>query len=356
MQPSIHTADHAHQAATVRAGKAGDVLAVVSQSGPTVSFFDAASDQLLDTVEVLAEPHEICFDPTQRLLWCASTYNSGYYNANSGRRSEVTVIDADSRRIVEVVDLAPEHAPHGLALDPVRGRLYVSVEGSESRPGGVVVIDTTTRRPIGRIDTGAPGPHWFVISPDGRAGYASNKEAPFVSVVDLERGELTAKVEVPGSEGLAISADGSRVFVAAPHGAFGGRTSDDPPAGIRVIDTGTASITGILSTENAVLPVHVTTTGKLLVGELRVTPEGRQEAGRLTVFSVDGQERLGSIEVGQAPLTITSSADGALGYVSCLVSSTVDVIELDTMRRLARLDIATRGETGAHGLAYIPKA
>lgn len=115
----------------------------------------------------------------------------------------------------------------GWALDPARGRPDVSVEGSPDRPGGVVVIDTQTRRPLGRIDTDAPGPHWFAIDPTGRTGCATNKEAPFASVVDLERGILTAKVEVPGSEGLAVAGhwnpghrhpDGVRVSTSCPRG------------------------------------------------------------------------------------------------------------------------------------------
>lgn len=93
-----------------RADRDGDVLAVISQSGPTVSFFDAASDRLLGAVEVPAEPHELRFDPTQRLLWCTTAYQSGYYHANSGRRTELTAIDPDTRRVVEVVDLSPNTA------------------------------------------------------------------------------------------------------------------------------------------------------------------------------------------------------------------------------------------------------
>ncbi|MFI9251554.1 YncE family protein [Streptomyces sp. NPDC053069] len=345
-----------------RAGREGDVLAVVSQSGPAVSFHDVACDRHLGTVEVPAEPHELCFDPVQRLLWCSSTYRSGYYHANTGRSTELTVIDPDTRRIVEVVDLAPEHGPHGLALDAARGRLYVSVEGAADRPGGVVVIDTATRRPLGRIDTGAPGPHWFAIDPTGRTGYAANKEAPFVSVVDLERGALTGKVAVPGSEGIAVSADGAHVFVAAPYaGAAEGRTP-----GIRVIDTGTLSVTATLPTEHVVMPVHLTSTGKLLTGEVRTRPAlgsgpesvsalGRQVPGRLTVFSAATLERLGELEVGAMPLTVRSSPDGRLAYVACVVSSTVHVIDLDTLCTLTRLDITKRGEPGAHGLAYIPR-
>ncbi|GAA0415915.1 YncE family protein [Streptomyces luteireticuli] len=343
-----------------RAGREGDVLAVVSQSGPTVSFFDAASDRHLGAVQVPAEPHELCFDPTQRLLWCTTAYHSGYYHANSGRRTELTAIDPDTRRVVEIIDLAPEHGPHGLALDTARRRLYVSVEGSADRPGGVVVIDTESRRPLGRIDLGAPGPHWFAIDPEGRTGYATNKEAPFVSAVDLERGTLT-KIEVPGSEGLAVSADGTHVFVASPYAGFSAGAAEKRPAtGIRVIDTRTASVVDTLATENIVMPVHLTSTGKLLVGEVRMEPDpaselGRHTPGRLGVYSAGTRERLGELEVGHFPLTITSSPDGRLAYVSCVVSSTVDIVDLETLRSLARLDIAKAGEAGAHGLAYIPR-
>ncbi|RSS95328.1 YncE family protein [Streptomyces sp. WAC05292] len=343
-----------------RTGREGDVLAVASQSGATVSFFDAASDRRLGEVQVPAEPHELCHDPTQRLLWCTLTYHSGYYHANGGRRTELAVIDPDSRRIVEVVDLAPEHGPHGLALDTARRRLYVSVEGARDRPGGVVVIDTGTRRPLGRIDTHAPGPHWFAIDPAGRTGYATNKEASFVSVVDLERGTLTAKVGVPGSEGLAVSADGTHAFVAAPYADFSGSDERRPATGIRVIDSRTASVVDTLPTQNVILPVHLTSRGRLLAGELRVTaaPEarlGRHAPGLLTVFCAETRKQLGKVPVGLFPLTITSSPDGRLGYVACVVSSTVDVVDLETLERLARLDIAKRGEAGAHGLAYVPR-
>ncbi|WP_329427538.1 YncE family protein [Streptomyces sp. NBC_01268] len=343
-----------------RADRDGDVLAVISQSGPTVSFFDAASDRLLGAVEVPAEPHELRFDPTQRLLWCTTAYQSGYYHANSGRRTELTAIDPDTRRVVEVVDLSPEHGPHGLALDTSRRRLYVSVEGSADRPGGVVVIDTGTRRPVGRIDTDAPGPHWFAIDPSGTTGYATNKEAPFVSVVDLERGVLTAKVEVPGSEGLAVTADGMEVFVAAPYAGSFSAAGERPVAGIRVIDARTASVVDLLPTEGIVLPVHLTSTGMLLAGELRMAPDptsslGRHAPGRLTVFRADTRERLGQVEVGRFPLTVTSSPDGRIAYVACVVSSTVDVVDLETLRTLARLDVAKLAEPGAHGLAYIPR-
>ncbi|WP_438289929.1 YncE family protein [Streptomyces sp. HUAS TT7] len=339
-----------------RAGREGDVLAVVSQSGPSVSFFDAASDQYLGSLETIAQPHELCFDPTQRLLWCSITYSSGFYGANGGPRTQLTAIDPDTRSIVEVVDLAPELAPHGLALDTARGRLYVTVEGSADRTGGVLAIDTRTRRPVGRIDAGTPGPHWVAIDAAGRTGYVTSKEARFVSALDLERGVLTAKVEVPGSEGIAVSPDGTHAFVAAPF--LGGAGSTTP--GIKVIDITTASVVDTLPLEDAAMPVHLTSTGRLLAGEVRVENDpasggSRMAPGRLTVFSADTHKRLGDVEVGLCPLTITSSPDGRLAYVACHASSTVDVVDLETLKTLNRIDHAALGESGAHGLAYIPR-
>jgi DNA-binding beta-propeller fold protein YncE len=336
----------------------GDLLAVVSQSGPTVSFFDAVSHDLLDVLEVPAEPHELCFDPDQRVLYCTTAYRSGYYHANTGQATELTVIDPDSRSVVEVVDLAPEHAPHGLAFDRTSGRLYVSVEATASAPGGVVVIDTAARKQVGRIDTLAPGPHWFAITPDGNLGYAANKEAAFVTVVDLHSGAVIDRIPVPGSEGIAVSPDGSTVAVAAPYGDLSRPPTE--PSGVRLIEVATQRVNRILRTEHLVYPVHITSTGLLLAGEVVMNERasastlGAQSPGQVSVFGLDRGEHLGTLDVGRFPLTITSSPNGTRGYAAAVLDSTVTVIDLHNLDTLDTLQINRRGEPGAHGLAYIP--
>ncbi|MEU7107896.1 YncE family protein [Streptomyces sp. NPDC046215] len=340
-------------------GSARDMLAVVSQSGPTVTFFDAATYELLDVLEVPSEPHELCFDAARRLLYCSCAYVSGYYHAHQGQGRQVAVIDVDARKVVDTLDTSPDHAPHGLALDSVRDRLYVSVEATATEPGGVVVFDAGTRERIGRIPVMAHGPHWFAITPDGRRGYSTNKEAPFVSVVDLERDAFAGRVAVPGSEGLDVSPDGRYVFAAAPKGDFAAPSAARP--GIRVIDTATEDIVRTLPTGGLVFPVHTTSTGAVLAGELRTAGGaggtlGSQENGVLTVFAPDTLEPVGHVEVGRFPLTITSSPDGTVGYVANVVSGTVTVVDLERLRVITTLEVARRGEAGAHGLAYLPAA
>jgi DNA-binding beta-propeller fold protein YncE len=322
----------------------GDRIAVVSQSGPTVTLFDAVTHEAGAVLTVPAEPHELCFDAEHRLLYCTSAYVRGYYGAHDGHNHLLTVIDPDVGEIVEVLDLSPEHGPHGLAIDPARRLLYVSVEAGPAGPGGVVVLDTTTRRVLRRIDTLAPGPHWFVIDPDGLRGYAANKEAPFVTVVDLATGELLDKIAIAGSEGIAVSPDGATVAVAVR----------DAEPGVALIDTRSGAIVRTLSTAHTVIPVHWTATGLLLAGEQH------RPDGRLSVWkgaSPETMELAGTAEVGAMPLTLTSSPDGDRAYVSAVVGSTVTVVDLADPGAPAVVDtlaVPRAGEPGAHGLAYLP--
>ncbi|URM92477.1 YncE family protein [Streptomyces sp. MRC013] len=336
-----------------------DQLAVVSQSGPTVTFFDAAAHEPLEVLEVPGEPHELCFDPRRRLLYCTVTYRSGYYHAHTGRARELVVIDPDAHRVVEVLDLSPEEAPHGVLTDPVRDLLWVSVEGE---PGALVAVDPVTRRTVRRIPVGAPGPHWFVLTPDGRHAYTSNKEAPFVTVVDLATGREEDRVPVPGSEGIAVSPDGGHVYVAAPKGDFGAAPAVRG-AGVRVIDTRTRRVVRTLPADGLVFPVHVTSRGRVLAGELRFAAAGprpggsglgAQAPGLLRVHAPDRGHAPAAVPVGAFPLTIASSPDGRYGYVSAVVSSTVTVVDLEALEAVAVLEVPRAGEPGAHGLAYVP--
>ncbi|MEJ3658018.1 YncE family protein [Actinomycetes bacterium KLBMP 9759] len=317
-----------------------DVLAVVSQSGPTITFLDALDHSRLGVLTLPAEPHELLFDPTQRLLYATITYTGGYYRANSGRRHELVVVDPDRRTVVDTLDLSPEHAPHGMSLDPTRGLLYVSVEERGEVPGGVVVVDTASRAAITRIDTGAHGPHWFASTPDGCRGFAANKEAPFVSVVDLEERRMVDRVPVQRSEGITVTPDGAHVVVAAP-------------PGLLVLDAATGRVLREVPIEGDVYPVHTTSTAEVLAGELR-RESGSPAPGRLHVHEAGSHSLRGTVDVGRFPLTITSRPDGRRAYVSAVLDSTVTVVDLERLTVIDTITVERAGEPGAHGLAYIP--
>jgi DNA-binding beta-propeller fold protein YncE len=262
----------------------GDQIAVVSQSGPTITFLDATDHRVLAVLEVPSEPHELCFDPDHRVVYCSHTYFAGFYDGNAGRHHLLTVVDADTHEVIETIDVSPEHGPHGFALDTERSLLYVSLESGPAGPGGVLVLDTDTRKIVGRIDSEAPGPHWYIIDPAGERGYASNKEADFVSVLDLQTRTLVDKWAVPGSEGIAISPDGSTLAVAAPKANLG-QLAAEP--GVRLFDTSTGELVRTLPTEDVVVPLNWTADGVLLAGQVGTpAPDTADENGVINPFAM----------------------------------------------------------------------
>ncbi|MER7759819.1 YncE family protein [Streptomyces sp. NPDC097619] len=352
----------------VARGPSGDVLAVASQSGAAVHFFDAADHRRLGAVEVPGQPHELCFDPVRRRLYATLTYRSGYYHAHSGQAHELAVIDPDRRRLLDLVDLSPEVAPHGITLDGSGELLWISVEGAGHGPGGdtadgaLVALDAETLEPVRRVPVGAPGPHWFALAPDGSRAYSANKEAPFLSAVGTGPAGAAGTVRFPvagGSEGIAVSRDGRYLYAAGPKADFRA-VGPAPDAGVRVLDAVTGEVVRTHRTEGFVFPVHVTVGGLVLAGELRMLAGGpglgAQAPGLLHVYGEDGTER-GSVEVGAFPLTVTSSPDGRYGYVAAVSAGTVTVVDLraGTGRPsvVATLEVESAGEAGAHGLAYV---
>ncbi|MEV6976374.1 YncE family protein [Kitasatospora sp. NPDC093806] len=328
-----------------------------------LTFLSADGARLLGELPLPPEPHELVFDAGRRLLYGTVTYRSGFYGQHGGRGTEVVVVDPDHRRVVETIDLAPEHAPHGLALDAARGLLYVSVEAGPAGDGAVVVLDLRTRKVVDRIAVGAPGPHWFELTPDGGKGYTTNKEAGHLTVLALGseaaagRGGMLGTVPVPGSEGIAVTGDGRYAVVATPRAAPTGAPAA-PPA-LAVVDVRTDRVVRTVPLAAPAVPVHVTAGGLVLVGEVHGGAAGPgPAAGRLRIFgpvpgATDGAlTELGEVPVGQFPLTVRSSPDGALGYVSNISSDTLTVVDLADYRVLR--EVAFAPGTGPHGLAYVP--
>jgi hypothetical protein len=174
---------------------------------------------------------------------------------------------------------------------------------------------------------------------------------------------------VSGSEGIAVSPDGSTVAVAAQHADLAHRAVDPS---IALIDTRSNALVRTLPTEYAVHPVHWTATGVLLAGEVRTAADtgvasdggsfAQMPAGQLAVWagpSAAEVERVGTVEVGAMPLTLTSSPDGARAYLANVITSTVSVVDLADPARptvVDTLDVPRAGEPGAHGMAYITGA
>jgi len=154
-------------------------------------------------------------------------------------------------------------SPSGVAVTPDGGKVYVTNTGTGESPGTVSVISTATDTVIATIGVGF-GPTGIAVTPDGSKVYVANFGVGFqvginatVSVISTATDTVIATITIDrgtagtaGSEGVAVTPDGSKVYVA----------SDDEAGSISVINTATNMVAAKFS-DGGVAPFGVAVTG-----------------------------------------------------------------------------------------------
>lgn len=297
-------------------------LMVVNTWSEDAVFYDLDTFEELHRFDVPPQPHEIRHDRKRGVVYVTLPYRDGFYDIHEQKASELVVIDLESRKVAEVIDLSPEVGPHGMCLDEASDVLWMSVETDE---GGVIGLDLESREIVGRVSTGKGDgkPHWMTMLSDASKIYTANKESRFASVVDLKAGELKAQVPMPGgSEDVELGPDESRLFVSS---------REDPV--LHVIDTATDEECGRVELDDVPGRLHLTTDGKLIVTHFHFPYQtaGKIEPGRISIVDPETHEQLRSMTVGRGPVDLTSSPDGKLGYICNAQSGTVFEVDLESM-------------------------
>ena len=162
-------------------------------------------------------------------------------NEQSG---DLTVIDAATNAVVTTAPLGKR--PRGIQAGPGGKFLYVALSGSPSAPPGVDEktlpppdrtadgigeIDAETYK-VARVIKAGNDPEQLAISADGTRMYVANEDAAQVSVVDVPSGTVVATVKIGEEpEGVTIRPDGKVVYV----------TSEEDSA-VFAIDTATNQV------------------------------------------------------------------------------------------------------------------
>jgi YVTN family beta-propeller protein len=104
--------------------------------------------------------------------------------------------------------------PYQVELSAAGDKLYVALQGVEDEPGDeVAVVDTASETVLRRIPVGS-GPTGLALHPDGRYLVVTNRFANFASVIDTTTDEVAAEIPVPFyTTEVAFLPDGRRAYL-----------------------------------------------------------------------------------------------------------------------------------------------
>ncbi|GAA0601326.1 hypothetical protein GCM10010174_16500 [Kutzneria viridogrisea] len=303
-----------------------------NQRGSTVTVLD---DELTEVARlaVPAQPHVLVHDESRDRLYATVTYRNGFYDKHGDLGHEIVVIDPGTWEITEVVDIAPYAGPHDLAVDG--DRLHVVCE---SHGGCLLTLDLNTWQPLGHVPTGTAGPHWLALTGDRTKAYTGNKEAGFVSVLDLVDRRMAGRIAMPtGSEDLEVRGD---LLYAA----------DRARALLHVVDTGSDEKVGEVELPGNPLRVHVLADGRVAVSHFHANWDSDESSpDSVSIVDVEQGKVVEQVQVGAGPLGMTSA--GADLYVNNAKDGTMTVIDVRDWQVRATVPM----DGGAHEIVYLER-
>lgn len=299
---------------------AAQTLVIGNKAENTVSFVDLATSKEVRRVPTGPEPHEIAFSPDGRQVAVVA------YGGSS-----IDVFDVAGGERLERIDLGGNRRPHGIAWLP-DGRILTTTEGSGTL---TAVMPKGSGERIRAYPTGAKGSHMVVTH--GGTAYVPNMGSGTVTRIDLDGKRPNLAVAAgPVPEGIALSADGARLWVA----------SRDENA-VRVFDTATMKEVGRAPTGETPIRVAITPDGRTAVvsnfgaGTLSLIDTATLRPTRTITLG-------GSAEAGQ--VTMLFSPDGRRLYVAETGPDMVAEVDLVAGKVLLRLPAGKDGD----GLALSP--
>jgi DNA-binding beta-propeller fold protein YncE len=361
---------------TSTADAAGTLL-VSSSTAKNLDFFDAETGRKLGTLSgLLAEPHEIAYDARRRRAYIAHTYRHGVYDQDVPKSHEITVVDVDARAVQTVIDTAPYYAPHDVEYDPELDLILTGVEDVEGRRG-IVLINAETHEIEGNVPTEGRNCHWLALVP-GRKVYATHKEAPLISVIDLVSRRLEGTIAVPGgAEEIDAAPEGDFVYAVTPrmpvdvdlgsgHFFRPKRNPGDPSPKVLKIDVETNSIVGEIEFDNYQMGIRAGRGGTVFASSMnnkeRPGPDVDlgslpRNNGVLNIVDASDMSLTSTVPVDAMPMTVRVSPDNSRAWVANLGSGRVTAVDVKAGCRIDDLDNNAGGAYGGtHGMAFIPPA
>lgn len=321
-----------------------DGVIAVDKVANKIRFYDPASLKEISCFDA-PEPavHELAISPDRRMAY-VPLYGDGIYVTNKNPNNKILAIDLKARKLVDIIDLGPLKAPHGMVMSSA-GDLWVVCD----IPSKLVRMRPDTRSVTATYDTPGKGPHVLTMLPDESRVYTSSKEGD-VGVFDVTKGAFTGRISVrvpgaesgngTGSEGIIPSLDGKCLLV----------LDNSDRNELRVIDVASNREIDRIALE--MFPI--TNPKRSRLSKLAFSPDGRHlmassyTGGLCWLIDPADLRKQTVIAIAKGPQGIAYAPDGRHAYVSCHDSGILTKIDLEARRAVGFVE----GGSGIEMLAW----
>ncbi len=240
--------------------------------------------------------------------WVLS-HDKNYLYVTMPDQGEIAVVNTGTRRIVGRIPTGAEGQPRRIAIEPDGRHVWVGLDGG----GYVAVIDTATNQLAAKIPVGW-GLHTIAFTPDGRYTLITNSEGNSVSIVETAKWTMSREVSV-GRTPVAVvtSPQGGRVYVA---------TLND--SRLTVIDLAKPDIHSFIQMKPGTTVLRIEPEGRLLFALNQLT-------STVSVIDTTVDQIIATSPVVKEPDQVAFT--GQFAYIRGLGSEKVSLIELGELRK-----------------------
>ncbi|ORJ53140.1 beta-propeller fold lactonase family protein, partial [Geothermobacter hydrogeniphilus] len=197
----------------------------------------------------------------------------------------------------------------------------------------VTIVDTATNSPVSSLSVGAY-PQGVAVSADGSRVYVSCYEGLSVAVIDGTTRQQIASISLPFRPyGIAVNPDGRHIYV-----------GDGQANGFAVIDAGTHQLTTTLTLPGSSRGIAVAPAGRYVF-------VAHFANDSISLIDTLTNSHVASIPVGSGPTGIAVSPDGQRVYVANQVDGSMSVIDTSTRSEVARIPLGG----SPYGIAVSPE-
>ena len=294
-------------------------LIVLNKDEHTVTFLSCSSGEVLATLAVDRDPHEVAVTPDGRTAYVVSSVGA-----------TVAVIDTATMSVRDTFT-HPEFAfPHHVDFD-ADGNLWLA----STLANKVFVFSVPDHACLSVIATGGHSSHMLAFTPDRRHVYVPNIRSNSLTRIDVAARRVESQVLVgKGPEGVAVHPSGDFLYVAAQH--------EDQ---VQVLSTRTHELIARESVGS--MPVR-----------MAFTPDGRyafvpnRYSKDVSVIATDRHREVKRIPIGIWPGGVVFDATGRYAYVANNKTNDVSVIDVDALWEVARYRVGIHPD----GIGYVPIA